>query len=152
MHAVPQKQRREGFTLIEIMAVVLIIGILSAGVGLAVAGIVDDAKLNTTQQDIRSLEAALEFYRMDNGRYPSTEQGLRALIEKPTAGPPARRWRKGGYLNKSILPTDGWDSPFEYAQPGSHNADGFDIWSVGNDGTPGGGDDLGNWAPDQSEQ
>ena len=142
---------RLGFTLIEIMAVVLIIGLLMTGVGIAVAGIIEDARVNTSRTAIRTLEAALEMYRIDNGRYPTTDQGLRALIEKPTTSPEPRRWRKGGYLRKAMLPTDGWVQPFEYMSPGWHNAELFDLWSIGSDGAPG-GDDIGNWAQDRIGQ
>ena len=137
-----------GFTLIEIMAVVLIIGLLSAGVGLAVASIIEDARVSSTQTDIRALEAALLMYQIDNGRYPTTDQGLRALIEKPTAAPEPRRWRKGGYLQRAEMPTDGWREPLRYTSPGSHNSGTFDLWSLGPDQLAGGGDDIGNWAQD----
>ena len=139
--------RELGFTLIEIMAVVLIIGLLTTGVGIAVAGIIEDARVSATQTDIRTLEAALLMYQIDNGRYPATDQGLRALIEKPTTAPEPRRWRKGGYLQRAEMPTDGWGAPLQYSSPGSHNTETFDLWSVGSDGIPG-GDDIGNWAQD----
>jgi len=138
------KRSRAGFTLIEIMAVVMIIGLLTTGVGIAVAGMIDDARLNTAKQDIRNLEAALEIYRMDNGRYPTTDQGIRALVEKPTTGPVPVRWRDGGYLSKSAMPTDGWGATYQYSSPGQHNSRGFDLWSLGADGVLG-NDDIGNW-------
>ena len=137
------------FTLIEIMAVVLIIGLLTTGVGIAVAGIIEDARANTSRTGIRTLEAAVQMYQIDNGRYPTTDQGLQALIEKPTIAPEPRRWRKGGYLAKPVLPKDGWGEPFQYASPGTHNAGGFDLWSLGPDGVPG-ADDIGNWAEEES--
>ena len=142
------RRRRLAFTLIEIMAVVIIMGLLAGIVGVAIFGQLDTARVNTTRTQMKQLEAALSFYQMDNGRFPSTEQGLRALIEPPTAGPEPRNFRPGGYLQGGKLPTDAWSNEFQYEYPGTNNKDGFDIWSLGRDGQPGGTDtdaDIGNW-------
>ena len=142
----PRAQR--GFTLIEIMAVVVIMGLLMGIVGTAVFSQIDKARVNTTKAQIDQLEAALTFYQMDNGRFPTTEQGLEALVERPTSAPEPRNYNAAGYLKKRQVPHDGWGNPFQYAMPGTNNTEGFDIWSLGADGQPGGtgtNADLGNW-------
>ena len=144
----PRPRRRAGFTLIEIMAVVLIMGLLASIVGVAVIGQIDSARVNTTRTQIKQIESALAFYQMDNGRLPSTEQGLSALVTKPTIGPEPRNYRPGGYLQGKEVPLDGWQNSFQYQAPGTNNPESFDIWSLGADGTPGGTDadaDIGNW-------
>ncbi len=146
-----RSRNQQGFTLIEIMAVVLIIGLLTTLVGIAVAGVIDDARIGTTKTNIRGLEAALQIYQIDNSRYPTTDQGLQALIEKPTTAPEPRRWRKGGYLQKAQLPNDGWGEPFQYVSPGTHNPNSIDLWSLGKDSLPG-GDDIGNWAQAETNE
>ena len=146
------ERRRRGFTLIEIMAVVLIIGLLSALVGTAIVGNIAKARQQTTFTQIKQLESALTFYQMDNGRFPSTEQGLRALVEKPSGSPEPRNYRPGGYLQGGAVPMDAWGAPFQYMSPGQHNPQSIDIWSYGADGQPGGNDtdkDIGNWADTQ---
>lgn len=144
---------RQGFTLIEIMAVVLIIGLLGTIVGAVVFGQVDKARVTTAKTQIRQIEAALDFYRMDNGRYPTTEQGLDALVRKPTIAPEPRNWRKEGYLQGGRVPSDPWGEPYQYRSPGAANPHSFDIWSLGADAAPGGDDvdgDIGNWATEES--
>lgn len=148
------RKRDDGFTLIEIMAVVVIIGLLMAIVGNAIVGNLAKARVTTTKAQIQSLEAALTTYQMDNGRFPTSEQGLRALVEKPTGAPEPYAWRPGGYLAKKELPRDAWNNEFQYASPGERNPESFDLWSLGRDGKPGGSEedaDLGNWAAEQSE-
>jgi general secretion pathway protein G len=140
---------RRGFTLIEIMAVVLIIGLLGSLVGVVVFDQVQKARVTAAQTQLRQLEAALEFYQMDNGRYPSTEQGLDALVQAPTIAPEPRSYPPGGYLREGRVPVDPWGSPYQYEMPGTHNAHGFDLWSHGADTAPGGEGndaDIGNWA------
>jgi len=139
---------REGaFTLIEIMAVVLIMGFLAGIVGVAVVAQIDKARVTTTKTQIKQLEAALTFFQMENGFFPSTDQGLEALVEKPTIGREPPSYREGGYLQGGVVPLDAWQSPYEYESPGQINRD-YDIWSLGADAAPGGtgtGADIGNW-------
>lgn len=147
-----RRARDGGFTLIEIMAVVLIIGLLGGIVGVVIFGQVDQARVTTASTQIKQVESALEFYRLDNGRYPTTEQGLRALVEKPTSAPEPRNWRPEGYLQGGQVPVDPWGTQYQYQQPGVQNPLAFDLWSLGADGTPGGEGvdaDVGNWAADE---
>ena len=141
-------RRRAGFTLIEIMAVVLIIGLLGTIVGAVVFSQVDTARVTTARTQIKQIEAALDFYRMDNGRYPTTEQGLEALVSEPNTAPEPRNYRPEGYLQGGRLPVDPWGEPYQYEAPGNHNPHSFDLWSLGSDSSPGGEDtnaDIGNW-------
>jgi general secretion pathway protein G len=143
--------RRRGFTLIEIMAVVLIIGLLAGIVGTVVVNQIDQARTQTAQAQIKQLESALTFYQMDNGRFPTTEQGLHALVEKPTGAPEPRNYRPGGYLQGGVVPNDPWSAPYQYAAPGQHNPHAFDLWTLGADGArrgDGSDQDVGNWESD----
>ena len=142
----PSRQQR-GFTLIEIMVVVIIIGLLAAVVVPQFLGRVDDARIAKAKQDVQAMETALTLFKLDNFRYPSTEQGLNALVQKP-ADPEIRNWRTGGYLKR--LNKDPWGRDYQYAYPGSQGE--YDIFSYGNDGQPGGEEanaDIGNWNLDQ---
>lgn len=142
------QRRRGAFTLIEIMAVVIIMGLLMGIVGVTVFGRVDEARVATTRIQIKQLENALEFYRMDNSRYPSTEEGLRALIEAPAN---VRSFPPGGYIKNKDGLNDPWGTAFQYSAPGQHNAHTFDIWSNGADSAPGGtgqNAEIGNWSRD----
>jgi general secretion pathway protein G len=133
-----------GFTLIEIMVVVVILGILAALVVPKLIGRVDESRIAAARLDINNLKAALQMYKLDNQRYPTTEQGLQALVTKPTSGPEPKGWRSGGYIEK--LPNDPWKNPYQYLSPGTHGP--IDIFSYGADGQPGGtGDDadIGSW-------
>ena len=137
-----------GFTLIEIMAVVLIIGLLSTIVGVSIFAQVDKGRITAASVQIANLESVLELYRMDNAHYPTTEQGLDALVNEPGD---ARNYPPGGYLQKRRVPEDPWGNPYEYEQPGQNNPHSFDLWSYGADGKPGGDGvdaDIGNWADD----
>ena len=132
-----------GFTLIEIMVMVVIIGLLAAIVAPNVIGNIDQAAITRARQDVRSIETALNLYRLDNFRYPSTDQGLQALVSNPGQGV-APNWKAGGYLDR--VPSDPWNNPYQYRNPGQQGE--FDVWSFGADGQPGGDDvdaDIGNW-------
>jgi general secretion pathway protein G len=145
-----QAARKElGFTLIEIMAVVLIIGLLSTIVGAAVFQQVDKGRVTAARAQINSLEGVLEIYRMDNARFPTTEQGLQALITAATSEPAPRNFPAGGYLKGGRLPKDPWGEPYHYEAPGQNNPSSFDLWSYGADNAPGGDGvdaDIGNWS------
>ena len=127
-----------GFTLIEIMAVVLIIGLLSSLVGFAVFQQVDKGRATAAKAQISSLESVLELYRMDNARFPTSEQGLHALVERSTVSPEPRDFPAGGYLKGGRVPDDPWGEPYQYESPGQNNPHAFDLWSYGADAAPGG--------------
>lgn len=137
-------RHQSGFTLIEIMVVVVILGILAAMVVPKIMSRPDEARVVAARQDIGSLIGALKLYRLDNKHYPSTEQGLQALVSKPSGGPAADGWKTGGYVEK--LPQDPWGHPYQYLNPGLHGD--IDVFSYGADGQPGGEGldaDIGNW-------
>ncbi len=137
-------KRMQGFTLIEVMVVVVILGILAAIVVPKVMDNPDKARLIKVKQDIRGLESALKLYKLDNYSYPTTEQSLEALVTKPQISPEPRQWKTGGYIDR--LPKDPWGFPYNYLNPGIHRQ--FDIWSFGADGQPEGTEvnaDIGNW-------
>jgi general secretion pathway protein G len=137
--------RQQGFTLIEIMVVVVILGILAALIVPKVMGRPDEARIIAARQDIASLAQALKLYRLDNHVYPSTDQGLQALVEKPGTAPAPANWKQGGYLDR--LPKDPWGNPYQYLNPGVHGE--IDVFSLGADGAPGGDGnnaDVGSWA------
>ncbi|WP_019627497.1 type II secretion system major pseudopilin GspG [Thioalkalivibrio sp. AKL10] len=137
-----------GFTLIEIMVVVVILGILAAIVVPRVMDRPDDARITKVKQDIRTLESALNLYRLDNFRYPTTDQGLDALVERPRSGPEAPQYRQGGYMDR--LPSDPWGNPYQYLNPGRHGD--FDVFSYGANGRRGGEGiegEIGNWNMDE---
>ncbi len=140
-----RKQRRSrGFTLVEIMVVVVIIGILGALVVPKLLGRTGEARVTAAKTDIATMMQALKLYKLDNQRYPSTEQGLQSLITKPTSGPAANGWKTGGYMEK--LPKDPWGNAYQYLSPGIHGE--VDVFSLGADGQPGGtGEDadVGSW-------
>ena len=148
MHPTPSTKRKRGFTLIEIMAVVLIMGLLMSLVGVTVFSQVDRARVTTARAKIAQVESALEFYRLDNSRYPSTEQGLESLVVKPNIAPEPRNYPVGGYMKNADGLADPWGEPFQYQSPGQHNPHSFDLWSLGADASPGGTEsdaDIGNW-------
>jgi len=138
------RKPQSGFTLIEIMVVIVIIGILAAAVLPNLMGEPDKARVVKAKADVQSLEAALERYRLDNFRYPTTEQGLEALVRKPSGTPEPRNYPPGGYVKS--LPQDPWGNDYVYMNPGKHGQ--IDIFSLGADGQAGGDDmnaDIGNW-------
>ncbi len=136
-----------GFTLIELMVVVIILGILALYIGPKIMGEPEKAKRVKAKMDIATLETALKMYKLDNGVYPSTDQGLQALIVEPETGAIPKKWRKGGYLEKSKVPKDPWGNEFVFISPGVHGD--FDLISYGPDGVPGGegeeNQDINNW-------
>lgn len=137
------KQYQRGFTLIEIMVVVVILGILAAIVAPNVLGRIDDAQATRVAQDLRGIESAMKFYRLDNFAYPSSEQGIDALVNKP-ADPNIRNWKSGGYLTRT--PKDPWGNEYRYLNPGQNGE--IDIYTLGRDRKPGGEGvdaDIGNW-------
>jgi len=138
-------RRSRGFTLIEIMVVIVILGVLAALVVPKVMSRPDEARVVAARQDIASLMQALKLYRLDNRRYPTTEQGLAALVTKPTLSPVPEGWKSGGYIER--LPLDPWSKPYQYLNPGLRGE--IDVFSFGADGVAGGEGsdaDIGNWA------
>jgi len=137
---------RKGFTLLEIIVVVFILSILVALVAPRIIGHTDDARITDAKLQIRNLETALKLYKTDNGFYPDTQQGLDALIQKPTSGRLPFKYREGGYLEQKRIPVDPWNNPYLYVCPGLHGD--FDIVSYGADGKEGGDGndaDIRNW-------
>jgi len=133
-----------GFTLIELMIAVVIIGILAAIIAPNVIGRLHDAKASAAKQDVATLVQSLTMYKLDNGRFPTGEQGLKALVEKPLAAPQPNNWRSGGYIAR--LPNDPWGNPYQLSNPGLHGE--IDVFSFGADGKAGGDGenaDIGSW-------
>lgn len=133
-----------GFTLIEVMVVIVIIAVLAALIAPKVMSRPDEARVTAARQDIGAISQALKLYKLDNMRYPTTEQGLQALVKKPASAPVPENWKGNGYLEK--LPQDPWGSPYMYLQPGLHGD--VDIMSLGADREAGGTDhdaDIGSW-------
>jgi general secretion pathway protein G len=160
LHAAPTTQHssrrrlyeEQAFTFIEIMVVVAILAILAALVVPRIMGRTDDAKRTAAKVQIRNIEGALQLYKLDNGVYPSTEQGLRSLVEKPSVGVIPKKWKLGGYLPK--LPEDPWGNPYKYLSPvqrGEYKVE-YEITSLGTDGEVGGegvNADITNWNLDK---
>jgi general secretion pathway protein G len=133
-----------GFTLIEVMVVIVILGVLAALIVPKVMSRPDEARIAAARMDIGAISQALKLYKLDNMRYPTTEQGLMALVKKPSTPPEPPNWKGNGYLE--TLPKDPWGSPYQYLQPGLHGE--IDILSLGADGAPGGEGsdaDIGSW-------
>jgi general secretion pathway protein G len=136
----------QGFTLIELMVVIVILSVLAVWVAPKIMGRPEQAKQVKAKVDIQSFETALKLYRLDNGSYPTTEQGLEALVTQPDTGKLAKNWRAGGYIEKGKIAKDPWGNEFVYISPGVHGE--FDIISYGADGEPGGEEynqDINSW-------
>ena len=144
MRTVPIPRRAAGFTLIEIMVVVVILGILAALIVPKIISRPDEARITAAKQDVATLAQALKLYKLDNLAYPSTDQGLQALVARPNSAPVPANWKAGGYLER--LPKDPWGRDYRYLNPGRRGE--IDIFSLGADGEPGGegnDEDIGNW-------
>jgi general secretion pathway protein G len=140
------KEKVDGFTLLEVLVVLFILSILVAIVAPKIIGRTDDARIAEAKLQIRNFETALKLFKLDNGFYPDTQQGLEALIEKPTTGRIPQRYREGGYLEQKKIPLDPWGNPYIYVSPGIHGD--YDIISYGADGKEGGegkNADITNW-------
>ncbi|MDJ0656272.1 MAG: type II secretion system major pseudopilin GspG [Xanthomonadales bacterium] len=138
------RKRNQGFTLIEVLTVVIIIGILFSVVLLNLEGTTDDARRTAALRDVKTLEQALDIYKLQNGFFPSTDQGLQALVSIPSGFPEPRNWQTGGYIKQ--LPKDPWGNDYQYLHPGANGT--VDIYSMGADGRLGGegiNADIGNW-------
>lgn len=143
-HKLPTRAAARGFTLIEIMVVVVILGIMGAMVVPKLMNRGRDAKITAARSDIATIMQSLKMYKMDNNRYPTTAQGLNALVTKPTSGPAANGWNSEGYLSK--LPKDPWGNPYQMLSPGAKGE--IDVFTLGEDGQPGGTGydaDIGSW-------
>jgi general secretion pathway protein G len=135
---------QRGFTLIEIMIVIVIMGILAALIVPKIMDKPDEARITAARQDIQTMLTALKLYKLDNRAYPSSDQGLQALVTAPSVAPLPPNWKKGGYLER--LPKDPWGQDYQYLQPGLHGE--IDVWSLGADHEPGGegsNADIGSW-------
>ncbi|WP_031482607.1 type II secretion system major pseudopilin GspG [Maridesulfovibrio frigidus] len=141
------KKAQRGFSLIELMIVIVILGLLASMLVPKIMDRPNDARVTKAQMDMKALGSALKLYKLDTGRYPSTEQGLKALIEKPDTRPVPRNYRKGGYLDSTVAPVDPWGYDYIYRSPGEDDRD-FEIISLGADGMEGGEDydaDINSW-------
>ncbi len=145
------KTIQHGFTLIEVMVVVVILGILAAMVVPKIMSRPDQAKIVRAQQDVQSIQSSLDLYKLDNGVYPTSDQGLQALVTKPSSPPIPQNWKSGGYLQQ--LPLDPWGNAYHYANPGTQNTDGVDVFTYGPTNQAGGTGDnatIGNWKSSSS--
>ena len=146
MNTFKQGLSQKGFTLIELLVVILILGLLAGIIGPRLFGHTDEAKQTKARVQIENLSSAIKMYKLDNGVFPTTEQGLESLVIMPQSGAVPKKWKKGGYLAKKQVPKDPWGNDYFYLSPGVH--DDFDITSYGADGTPGGEEinkDINSW-------
>ena len=144
-----RRRRAGGFTLIELMVVIVILGILAGLIIPRIMGRPDEARRAKARLQMESIETSLKLYKLDNGSYPRTEQGLKALVELPTTAPLPRNWRQGGYLEKGQVPKDPWGNDYVYVSPGAKSE--YDLSSYGADGEPGGegaNRDVNSWESD----
>lgn len=141
MNPLNKRQKQSGFTLLEIMVVIVILGVLASMVAPNIIGNKDKADLQKAVSDIVALENALDMYKLENNNYPSTQQGLAALVSKPSGSPEPRSYRDNGYIRR--LPKDPWGNDYLMLSPGEHGP--VDIFSAGPDSQPGTDDDTGNW-------
>jgi general secretion pathway protein G len=144
MRHLEQQRKQSGFTLIEIMVVVVILGILAAVVVPKIMDNPDKARIVKAKNDVQAIKGALDLYKLDNFNYPSTDQGLQAMVQKPAGSPEARNWKQGGYLDR--MPKDPWGNDYQYLNPGVNGE--VDVFSFGADGRPSGegvSADIGNW-------
>ncbi len=151
MGALQSKKYRLGFTLIEILVVIVILGILVSIVAPSMLNRADDARLQKVEADFRVLETALEVYRLDNYVIPTSDQGLEALVSKPAIAPLPQSWKKNGYMPR--MPTDPWGSNYLYLHPAEYSGKEFDLISLGADGIRGGENenaDIFNWKPNEN--
>ena len=146
MMQIGMRKTDNGFTLIELMVVIVILVILAGLIVPRIMGRPEEARRMKARVQMESIETALKLYKLDNGLYPTTEQGLQALVEAPTVGSLPKKWREGGYLEKGKIPKDPWGNEYIYLSPGLHGE--FDIMSYSADGQPGGegiGADINSW-------
>jgi len=129
-----KSQKQKGFSLIEIMVVLVIIGVIVAGVGGKFLGKADESRVKQVRVDFKTIDKALSLYKLDNYKYPTSEQGLEALVERPSVDPIPKQWQDGGYLDK--LPVDPWGNPYVFITPGESGP--YDLYSLGADGRAGG--------------
>jgi general secretion pathway protein G len=142
-------RKQSGFTLVEILLVLIIISVMAAMVVPQFAGRGEDARRMAARADIdTNLATALDLYELDMGTYPKTQDGLKALLERPSSSTDADRWN-GPYLKKKAIPRDPWSRPYSYAFPGTRNPDGYDLFSLGADGVES-KDDITNWAAEEN--
>jgi len=140
-------KKNNGFTLLEILIVITIIGIIASALAVKIMVKPGEAKTLKARLHIETMEGALKLFKLHNGFYPTTEQGLNALVEKPTTGRIPTAWQEDGYIEKGTIPKDPWERDYLYLSPGIHNK-GFDLWTYGSDGEEGGEDedkDITNW-------
>ncbi len=144
-----RKSFKKGFTLIEIMTVMIIIGMIVGVASLGIAGRVKKARIEATKTQISAFEQAISAFNLDCGFYPDS---LDALIKPPSSGKTCKGYPSEGFLSKKEVPSDPWKNAYNYAHPGTHNTDGYDLWSIGPDGEDATSDDISNWATEQPEE
>lgn len=139
----PSRHLRAGFTILELLLVLVILAVLAGIVGSRFVGQSQSAKIKAARTQLENFSLALNRFEVDLGRFPTSSEGIAALIQRPTDG--AKAWQ-GPYLDGNAVPKDQWENPWNYRQPGQRRPDGFDLWSNGPDGREGGGDDIANWS------